>query len=54
MHTTMKIEVTNSSERNDDTESLHTEAAKLIEIGDVSVETKGTVTGVEWGFTPHA
>jgi hypothetical protein len=29
------------------------EPVKLVEMGDVSVETKGTIHGVEQGFTPH-
>jgi hypothetical protein len=31
-----------------------TEAAKLVEMGKVSVETKGFVRGVELGFTPKS
>ena len=30
-----------------------TEAVKLVEMGSVSVETKGIVRGVELGFTPR-
>jgi hypothetical protein len=30
-----------------------TEAVKLVEMGPVSVETKGIVRGVELGFTPR-
>jgi hypothetical protein len=26
---------------------------KLVEMGDVSVETKGTIHGLEQGYTPH-
>jgi hypothetical protein len=29
------------------------EAVKLVEMGDVSVETKGVVHGLELGYTPH-
>jgi hypothetical protein len=31
-----------------------TEAVKLVEMGPVSVETKGIVRGVELGFTPKS
>jgi hypothetical protein len=31
-----------------------TEAVKLVEMGKVSVETKGFVRGVELGFTPRS
>ena len=31
-----------------------TEAAKLVDMGRVSVETKGIVRGLELGFTPKA
>jgi hypothetical protein len=30
-----------------------TEPAKLVEMGEVSVETKGTARGLELGFTPR-
>lgn len=39
--------------RTTDTDA-RTSTVKLVEIGNVSAETKGTVRGVEWGFTPHA
>lgn len=32
---------------------LRTQPVKLVEMGDVSVETKGTVHGLELGFTPR-
>jgi hypothetical protein len=31
---------------------LRADTVKLVEMGDVSVETKGTVRGLELGFTP--
>jgi hypothetical protein len=54
MRTTMTIETTNTAEQTQDTDSLRTETVKLVEMGDASVETKGTVSGVEYGFTPLA
>jgi hypothetical protein len=30
------------------------EAVKLVEMGEVSVETKGTLRGLELGFTPRS
>jgi hypothetical protein len=54
MRTTMTIETTNTVEQTQDTNSLRTETVKLVEMGDASVETKGTVMGLEWGYTPHS
>ena len=34
--------------------SAPVEAVKLVEMGDVSVETKGTIHGLELGFTPRS
>jgi hypothetical protein len=31
---------------------LHPDPVKLVEMGDVSVETKGTIRGLELGYTP--
>jgi hypothetical protein len=32
---------------------LRPDPVKLVEMGDVSVETKGTIRGLELGFTPR-
>jgi hypothetical protein len=32
---------------------LHPDPVKLVEMGDVSVETKGTIHGLELGYTPR-
>jgi hypothetical protein len=34
--------------------SAPAEAVKLVEMGDVSVETKGTIHGLELGYTPRS
>ena len=34
--------------------SAPVDAVKLVEMGDVSVETKGTIHGLELGFTPRS
>jgi hypothetical protein len=34
--------------------SLRTDCVKLVEMGDVSVETKGTLHGLEIGFLPRS
>ncbi|MBS0422003.1 MAG: hypothetical protein JSR66_30135 [Proteobacteria bacterium] len=34
--------------------SSQADAAKLVEMGNVSVETKGTIHGLELGFTPRS
>jgi hypothetical protein len=32
---------------------LRTDTVNFFEMGDVSVETKGTLHGIEWNYTPH-
>ena len=34
--------------------NLRTDAVKLVEMGDVSVQTKGTLHGLEIGFLPRS
>jgi hypothetical protein len=34
--------------------SAQVEAVKVVEMGDVSVETKGTIHGLELGYTPRS
>ena len=34
--------------------NLRTDSVKLVEMGDVSVETKGTLHGLELGFLPRS
>ena len=34
-------------------DGVQPDAVKLVEMGDVSVETKGTVHGLELGYTPR-
>jgi hypothetical protein len=38
----------------DEDSSVQVEAVKLVEMGEVSVETKGTIHGLERGFTPRS
>ena len=45
------IEKQNISE---ETKAVRTEPAKVIEMGAVSVETKGIARGLELGFTPKS
>lgn len=33
--------------------NLRTESVPFFEMGEVSVETKGTLHGIEWNWTPH-
>jgi hypothetical protein len=33
--------------------ALRTDTVNFFEMGDVSVETKGTLHGLEWSYTPH-
>ncbi|MFL6603959.1 MAG: hypothetical protein ACJ8R9_21890 [Steroidobacteraceae bacterium] len=34
--------------------SVPTETVNFFEMGDVSTETKGTLHGIEWNWTPHS
>jgi hypothetical protein len=38
----------------DEDSNVQVEAVKLVEMGEVSVETKGTIHGLELGFTPRS
>lgn len=52
---TQLVETQSVSEETKVTDSgLRTDSVKLVEMGDASVETKGIVRGVEYGFTPHS
>jgi len=55
MDTRKLIELKDSSAEAKDAQSVRSmEAAKLVEMGPVSVETKGFFRGVEIGFTPKS
>ena len=43
-----------SEETQADDSNLRTDSVKLVEMGDVSVETKGTLHGLELGFLPRS
>jgi len=50
-----QIEMANVSEEVKSQDGgCHTEGVKLVEMGQVSVETKGYARGLEIGFTPKA
>lgn len=51
MDTRKPVETQNVSEENKGADSTHT--VKLVEMGDVSVETKGVAHGLELGFQPR-
>lgn len=46
------VSVTEQAQVNDS--SAPVEAVKLVEMGEVSVETKGTLRGLELGLTPRS
>jgi hypothetical protein len=46
--------VSSAEEARVEDSSAPAEAVKLVEMGEVSVETKGTLRGLELGFTPRA
>ena len=53
MHTREQVETSSVSEETKGSDTAHqTESVKLVEMGQVSVETKGIIRGLELGFTP--
>jgi hypothetical protein len=52
---TQELVATHSApEQTQSTKDLRASTVKLFEIGTASTETKGTVRGLEWGYTPHS
>jgi hypothetical protein len=50
-----RIETRNVPEKAPTSRSgVHPDTVKLVEMGDISVETKGTVRGLELGLTPKS
>ena len=50
----LKTAAAREAEQNQTTQSEpRQEPVKLVEMGDVSAETKGVIHGLEFGFTPH-
>jgi hypothetical protein len=48
------VAVENAPQQTQSTTDLQTNTTKLFEIGSASTETKGTVRGLELGYTPRA